>query len=89
MDLNDLVQTLAGIVGICAFFLSAFGYVVLKPIYESLERFETKFDEVLAELKQGNSERHKLDVRLAQAENSVKSAHHRLDNLEKRVEHQN
>lgn len=88
MAFNEVVQTVAGIVAIFGFLFSAFGYVVLKPIYTSLDKFESKFDEMLAELKRSNSERHKLDVRLAQTENSVRSAHHRLDSLEKRIEHQ-
>lgn len=88
MAFNEVVQTVAGIVAIFGFLFSAFGYVVLKPIYASLDKFESKFDEMLAELKRSNSERHKLDVRLAQTENSVRSAHHRLDSLEKRIEHQ-
>lgn len=88
MNFNEAVQTAAGIVAVFGFLFSVFGYVVLKPIYTSLARFETKFDEMLTELKRSNSERHKLDVRLAQTENSVRSAHHRLDSLEKRIEHQ-
>lgn len=56
-----------------------FSYVVLKPLNKSINKLDSSIDGLDVKYQ-------KIDVRLVKVEESAKSAHHRIDGIEKRTE---
>lgn len=78
----EIINTVAQSVAIAAFFAGAFSYVVLKPLNQSIDGLRTIVQELKDELRYSESRRHELQERVAKAEASVASAHHRLDRID-------
>lgn len=81
--MNDLLNSLAQAVVVAGFFLTAFGYIVLKPLNTAIAELRQMIAEIRKEIKLSDEDRHQIDIRLTKTEDSVKSAHKRLDVLEK------
>lgn len=75
MDINSLVAYTI----VATFFAGAFSYVVLKPLNKSIEDLQLIMKGLREELKKSEERRHALEVKVAEIDQSTRSAHHRLD----------
>ena len=81
----NLFETAAQIAAIATVIGAAFSYVVLRPLNASIRALKETIDEMRAEMKEGREQRQEIEVHLAEVDQSVRSAHHRIDALEGRA----
>ena len=81
----SIVETAAQIAAIAAVIGAAFSYTILRPLNASIKALKEAVDEMRAEMKESNRQRQELEVHLAEVDQSVRSAHHRIDALEGRA----
>ncbi len=75
------VTALLGVLGV------VFNYSVIKPLNEAIQNLNDAIDKMQIELHEVEEKRQGMAERLACVESSAKSAHHRIDTLENRVNH--
>ena len=80
----SMIETAAQIAAIAAVIGAAFSYTILRPLNASIKALKEAVDEMRAEMKESNRQRQGLEVHLAEVDQSVRSAHHRIDALEGR-----
>ena len=81
----SIVETAAQIAAIATVIGAAFSYTILRPLNASIKALQKAIDEMRAEMKESGKQRQKLEVHLAEVDQSVRSAHHRIDALEGRA----
>lgn len=81
----SMIETAAQIAAIAAVIGAAFSYTILRPLNASIKALKEAVDEMRAEMKESNRQRQGLEVHLAEVDQSVRSAHHRIDRLEGRA----
>lgn len=81
----SMIETAAQIAAIAAVIGAAFSYTILRPLNASIKALKEAVDEMRAEMKESNRQRQELEVHLAEVDQSVRSAHHRIDVLEGRA----
>ena len=81
----SMIETAAQIAAIAAVIGAAFSYTILRPLNASIKALKEAVDEMRAEMKESNRQRQELEVHLAEVNQSVRSAHHRIDALEGRA----
>ena len=81
----SMIETAAQIAAIAAVIGAAFSYTILRPLNASIKALKEAVDEMRAEMKESNRQRQGLEVHLAEVDQSVRAAHHRIDALEGRV----
>mgnify|MGYP004477398455 CR=1 FL=1 len=82
----SIIEIATQIAAIAAVIGAAFSFAVLRPLNASITALKEAVDEMRAELKEGRAQRQELEVHLAEVDQSVRSAHHRLDTLEEHVD---
>ena len=80
----SVLATIAQIAAIAAVVGAAFSFAVLRPLNASIKDLQKAIDEMRAEMKESGKQRQELEVHLAEVDQSVRSAHHRIDALEGR-----
>lgn len=75
------VTALLGVIG------AIFNFSVIKPLNTSICNLNEAIETMKASLHEVDEKRQKQAERLATVESSVKSAHHRIDTLEGRMNH--
>lgn len=81
----SILETIAQITAIAAVIGAAFSFAVLRPLNASIKALKETIDEMRAEMKEGRERRQEIEVHLAEVDQSVRSAHHRIDALEGRA----
>ena len=81
----SVLEVLAQIMAIAAVIGAAFSFAVLRPLTASIKALQETIDEMRAEMKESRKQRQELEVHLAEVDQSVRSAHHRIDALEGRA----
>lgn len=81
----SVLTTIAQIAAIAAVIGTAFSFAVLRPLNASIKALKETIDEMRAEIKEGREQRQEIEVHLAEVDQSVRSAHHRIDALEGRA----
>jgi hypothetical protein len=69
-------------VTIISFIASAFTYIVLNPLNKAILSLERLIQEMRDDLKYYEEKRQDMDKRIVKTEESVKSAHHRINHIE-------
>ena len=82
----SIIEIATQIAAIAAVIGAAFSFAVLRPLNASITALKEAVEEMRAELKEGRAQRQELEVHLAEVDQSVRSAHHRLDTLEEHVD---
>lgn len=77
----SMIETAAQIAAIAAVIGAAFSYTVLRPLNASIKALKEAVDDMRKEMKESNKQRQELEVHLAEVDQSVRSAHHRIDAL--------
>lgn len=78
----NLFETAAQIAAIATVIGAAFSYAILRPLNNSIRALKETVDEMRAEMKESLKQRQEMEVHLAEVDQSVRSAHHRIDALE-------
>ena len=81
----SMIETAAQIAAIAAVIGAAFSYTILRPLNASIKALKEAVDDMRREMKESNRQRQELEVHLAEVDQSVRSAHHRIDALEGRA----
>lgn len=81
----SVLATIAQIAAIAAAVGAAFSFAVLRPLNASIKALQKAIDEMRAEMKESGKQRQKLEVHLAEVDQSVRSAHRRIDRMEGRT----
>ena len=81
----SVLATIAQIAAIAAVIGAAFSFAVLRPLNASIKALQKAIDEMRAEMRESGKQRQELEVHLAEVDQSVRSAHHRIDALEGRA----
>lgn len=81
----SIVETAAQIAAIATVIGAAFSYSVLRPLNASILALKEAVEDMRREMKESNRQRQELEVHLAEVDQSVRSAHHRIDALEGRA----
>ena len=81
----SVLETAAQIAAISTVIGAAFSFSVLRPLNASIKALQKTIDEMRAEMKENRKQRQELEVHLAEVDQSVRSAHHRIDALEGRA----
>lgn len=79
MGLEEGMQFWASLAVVLAFFGSMFSYFVLRPLYGAIQDLRLTLKDLRDDMKKSEERRHVLEVRLAEVDQSTRSAHHRLD----------
>ena len=82
--MENLLPSLAQSVAVAGFIAAAFSGRVLRPIYNVITELKEAIKELRDGLKEIEQDRRMMNERLIRVEESVKSAHHRIDALEAR-----
>lgn len=64
-----------------------FDFSVIKPLNSAIKNLSKAIEHMQLQLQDVDNKRQKQAERLATVESSVKSAHHRIDTLEGRINH--
>lgn len=78
MDLPYWVQVAALITFVCG----VFNYVVLQPLKTAILELKLAVTDLREDIRRAERDRHKMEERIAIAEQSMKAMHHRLDRIE-------
>lgn len=81
--MEDTIQFLASLSVVLVFLGSVFSYFVLRPLYSAISELRITIRELRDDIKEHEARRHMMEIRLAEVDQSTRSAHHRLDTLEK------
>lgn len=81
----NLFETAAQVAAIAAVIGAAFSFAVLRPLNNAIKALQKTIDEMRAEMRESREQRQELEVHLAEVDQSVRSAHHRIDALEGRA----
>lgn len=81
----NIFETAAQIAAIATVIGAAFSYAILRPLNNSIRALKETVDEMRAEMKESLKQRQEMEVHLAEVDQSVRSAHHRIDALEGRA----
>ena len=81
----NIFETAAQIAAISTVIGAAFSFAVLRPLNNSIRALKETVDEMRAEMKESRKQRQEMEVHLAEVDQSVRSAHHRIDALEGRA----
>lgn len=73
--------TIAAQSTVVLFLCGIFKYVILNPLDRSIKSLQKMLEAMRDEEKQREEKRQAMDLRLARAEESIKSAHHRVDQI--------
>lgn len=77
--MTELINNAASGTVILLFLAGVFSYVVLKPLNQAIGSLQEAIKELRDEMRAGEERRHRMEIRLAEIDQSTRSAHHRLD----------
>lgn len=83
--MESLVQMAGVVIAILSLCGVIFNYAVIKPLSDSIQELRELIESTRDYLYWVEDKRQRMAERLAKVEASVKSAHHRLDDLQERV----
>lgn len=84
--MNNVLNVINNSIPVALFLASLFSYVVLRPIYNILNELKEAIKELRAELKNAEKDRRQMNERIIKLEESIKSAHHRIDELRDKLQ---
>ena len=84
--MNNVLNVINNSIPVALFLASLFSYVVLRPIYNILNELKEAIKELRTELKNAEKDRRQMNERIIKLEESIKSAHHRIDELRDKLQ---
>ena len=80
----EIFKDLAPATVVLTFLGAVFSYFILRPLYSAISELRTTIRELREEVRKNEERRHELAVKVAEIDQSSKSAHHRIDTLQMR-----
>lgn len=80
----EVFKDLAPATVVLTFLGAVFSYFILRPLYSAISELRTTIRELREEVRKNEERRHELAVKVAEIDQSSKSAHHRIDTLQMR-----
>ncbi|MDY3739374.1 MAG: hypothetical protein SO022_02810 [Selenomonadaceae bacterium] len=84
--MNNVLNVINNSIPVALFLASLFSYIVLRPIYNILNELKEAIKELRTELKNAEKDRRQMNERIIKLEESIKSAHHRIDELRDKLQ---
>jgi hypothetical protein len=78
------IKDIASLTGVLVVIWGVFRYAIINPLNVAIESLSEAVKELRKEIKAGEERRHELEVKLAEIDQRARSAHHRIDDLERR-----
>lgn len=85
MNIFEIISTacvVSGVLGV------VFRYAVLNPLYMAIQALQDAVKELKLQIRDMDDKRQELSVRIAKIESSTNSAHKRIDDLKKELNHE-
>ncbi|MUP48905.1 hypothetical protein C3L57_06840 [Veillonellaceae bacterium M2-8] len=85
MNIFEIISTacvVSGVLGV------VFRYAVLNPLYMAIQALQDAVKELKVQIRDMDDKRQELSVRIAKIESSTNSAHKRIDDLKKELNHE-
>lgn len=85
MNILEIISTtcvVSGVLGV------VFRYAVLNPLYMVIQALQDAVKELKVQIRDMDDKRQELSVRIAKIESSTNSAHKRIDDLKKELNHE-
>lgn len=79
----EIIKEIAPYTGVLIVIWCVFQYVILKPLNSAIESLRDAIKELRAEIKEAEERRHELEIRITDIDARARSAHHRIDSLER------
>lgn len=80
----EIFRDLAPATVVLTFVGAVFSYFILRPLYSAINELRTTIRELREQVRQNEERRHALEIKLAEVDQSSKSAHHRIDTIQMR-----
>jgi prefoldin subunit 5 len=78
------IKDIASLTGVLVVIWGVFRYAIINPLNVAIESLSEAVKELRKEIKAGEERRHELEVKLTEIDQRARSAHHRIDDLERR-----
>lgn len=85
MNIFEIISTacvVSGVLGV------VFRYAVLNPLYMAIQALQDAVKELKVQIRDMDDKRQELSIRIAKIESSTNSAHKRIDDLKKELNHE-
>lgn len=80
----EIFKDLAPATVVLTFLGAVFSYFILRPLYSAISELRITIRELREEVRKNEERRHELAIKVAEIDQSSKSAHHRIDTLQMR-----
>lgn len=80
----DILKDLAPLTTVLLFLGGVFSFAVLRPLNSAIDSLHEAVKELRKEIRTSDERRHEMEVKLADVDARARSAHHRIDDLERR-----
>lgn len=81
----EMISNIASSTIILSFVGMVFSYFILNPLNNAIRELQVAIKEIRGEIKVAQERRHVLEIKVAEIDQSARSAHHRIDTLEGQV----
>lgn len=81
----EIFKDLAPATVVLTFLGAVFSYFILRPLYSAISELRATIRELREEVRKNEERRHALEIKLAEVDQSSRSAHHRIDTLQGQV----
>ena len=81
----EIFKDLAPATVVLTFLGAVFSYFILRPLYAAISELRLTIRELREEGRINEERRHQLEIKVAEVDQSAKSAHHRIDTLQRKV----
>ena len=81
----EYFNPLASLTVIFMFVFTIFSYVVLRPLNTAISELRITIKELRNDIYANEERRHALEIKVAEINQSARSAHHRIDTLQEKI----
>ena len=81
----DVVNALAAATVVLSFVCGVFSFVILRPLNTAISELRDTIKELRKDVYTNEERRHDLEIKVAEVDQSARSAHHRIDTLQEKV----
>lgn len=81
----EIINVMAASTVVLTFVWCIFSFVILKPLNTSITELREAIKELRKDVYDNEARRHDLEIKVAEVDQSAKSAHHRIDTLQEKV----
>lgn len=83
--MDQVINTLAALTVVLTFVGAVFSFFVLRPLYNAIAELRDTIKDLRKDVYANEQRRHALEIKVAEVDQSTRSAHHRIDTLSDRL----